>query len=75
MFQIEILEGEHVYAWNICDEGFDTEEEITNYIVKYHKDIVIQIIEDLEEEANLMKAMVNHGWQGLTMMETSLIAT
>ena len=28
MFQIEYLEGEQVYACNICDEGFDKEAEI-----------------------------------------------
>ena len=47
------MEGEQVYSCNICDEGFDTEEEIENDIVKYHKEIIIQISEDLEEEAEI----------------------
>ena len=32
MFQIEYLEGEQVYACNICDEGFDKEAEIHDHI-------------------------------------------
>ena len=28
MFQIEIIEGEQVYACNICNEGFDQDAEI-----------------------------------------------
>ena len=32
MFQLEILDGEQVYACNFCDQGFDTEDEIRNHI-------------------------------------------
>ena len=50
MFQIEYLEGEQVYACNICDEGFEKETEIRDHIVKVHNDIVTQITDRLEEE-------------------------
>ena len=30
MFQIEIVECEQVYACKICDEGFDTDDEVRN---------------------------------------------
>ena len=50
MFQIEFLEGEQVYACNICDEAFDKEAEIKDRIVEVHNDIVTQIKDRLEEE-------------------------
>ena len=53
MFQIEYLEGEQVYACNICDEGFDEESEIRGHIVEVHIDIVTQIKERLEEEVKI----------------------
>ena len=27
MFKIEILDGEQVYAWNVCDEGFNRDDK------------------------------------------------
>ena len=50
MFQIEFLEGEQVYACNICDEGFDKEAEIRDHMVKVHNDIVTQIKDRFKEE-------------------------
>ena len=50
LFQIEFLEGEQVYACNICDEGFDKEAEIREHIVEVHNDIVTQIKERLVEK-------------------------
>jgi hypothetical protein len=50
MFQIEFLEGEQVYACNICYEAFDKEAEIKDHIVEVHNDIVTQIKDRLEEE-------------------------
>ena len=50
MFTIEIVEGEQVYACNICDEGFDKEAEIRQDIVEDHKEIIPHISEKLEEE-------------------------
>ena len=53
MFQIEYLEGEQVYACNICNEGFDEKSEIRGHIVKVHNDIVTQIKERLEKEVKI----------------------
>ena len=50
MFQIEIVDGEQVYVCSICDEGFDTDDEIRNHILKDHEEIVLQINEGNEEE-------------------------
>ena len=44
MFQIEIVEGNMVYACNVCDEGYDSIEEVNNHIAHMHEDIVSHII-------------------------------
>ena len=49
MFQIEILEGEPVFACNICNEGFDQDYEIRKHVEEDHNEIVIQITTALEE--------------------------
>ena len=43
MFQIEIVEGNMVYACNICDEGYDSIEEVNNHIAHMHVDILSHI--------------------------------
>ena len=35
MFQIEILKGEEVYACNICDEGFETDDQAKRHRENY----------------------------------------
>ena len=47
MFQIEIIEGEQVYACNICNEGFDQDAEIKKHIEEKHSEIIIQITNNL----------------------------
>ena len=49
LFQMEVLEGEDVYACNICDEGFDKIDEVKNHISIYHKDTLMQITKNIEE--------------------------
>ena len=39
-FQIEFVDGEPVFACNICNEGLDTEEEIANHIRDEHESIM-----------------------------------
>ena len=39
-FQIEFVDGEPVFACNICNEGLDTEEEISNHIRDEHESIM-----------------------------------
>ena len=50
LFQIEILEGEQVYACNVCDQGFDRDEEIRTHIEIDHKEIILQISENIDKE-------------------------
>ena len=49
-YQIEVLNGEQVYACNICDEGFDTEDELKKHISVDHKDVLIEISEKIDED-------------------------
>ena len=48
LFQIEVLDGEEVYACNVCNEGFDREDEIMKHILDGHKEIVIELSKDSE---------------------------
>ena len=50
LFQMEVLEGEEVYACNICNEGFDTIDEVKKHISSDHKETLFQIKENIEEE-------------------------
>ena len=49
MFQMEILEGEPVFACNICNEGFDQDYEIRKHIEEEHNEMFMQITKALEE--------------------------
>ena len=46
LFQIESVEGELTYACNVCDEGFDTEDEIKKHLNTHHKEILQSIGKD-----------------------------
>ena len=37
LFQLELLDGEDIYACNICDQGFDREDKIKKHIVECHE--------------------------------------
>ena len=50
LFQMEFVEGEQVYACNVCNKGFDKSEEMKTHIEKEHKDILIQIGKDINED-------------------------
>ena len=58
MFQIELVEGNMVYACNICDEGYDSIEEVNNHIAHMHGDIVSHIIKKAISEKD--DDTVNH---------------
>ena len=45
-FQIEIVNGETVYACTICDEGLDSVEEVRNHVKDEHREVVSHIISD-----------------------------
>ena len=50
LFQMEILDGEEIYACNVCDQGFDREDEIKKHVLDDHKEIVIEISKDSESK-------------------------
>ena len=49
LFQIEIIEGEEVYACNVCDEGFDRKDKIRRHISTYYKELLTQINKEMNE--------------------------
>ena len=49
-FQIEIFNGEQVFACNICDEGFDNDDEIRKHISNNHKETVRILSSEQEYE-------------------------
>ena len=53
MFQIEIMDGEQVYACNICNEGFDQDAEVKKHIEEKHNEIIQQITKDLVESEEM----------------------
>ena len=50
MFQLEVME--EVHAFNICVEEFDTNDKLKNHVEKYHKDILVNIRNNMEEAAD-----------------------
>ena len=61
MFQMEILAGEEVFACNICDEGFDTDDQVRKHIEILHKEILMQIKTNLDkEEVNSSDESLEH---------------
>ena len=47
-FQMEFVEGEQVYACNVCSKCFDKSDKIKRHIEKEHKDV--QISKDIHEK-------------------------
>ena len=64
LFQIEVLEGVEVFACNVCDEGFDKEDEVSNHITINQKDILIQISNDVDsdEEESCSEESFGDSW-------------
>ena len=54
-FQVEIVENEAVYACNMCDEGFDTMDEIKKHISDMHKEIISDILMNIRKKIIHMK--------------------
>ena len=50
LFQMEIVEGEQLYACNVCDEGFEKSDQIRNHIENNHKEIILQLSKDINNE-------------------------
>ena len=50
LFQKEVVEGEEIYACNVCNGGFEKDDKIKRHVEKYHYEIVLQIRKDIYEE-------------------------
>ena len=46
---LKVLNGEQVYACNVCNKGFDSDDEVKKHIKIDHKDILIEINKNIEE--------------------------
>ena len=47
-FQIEFVDGEPVFACNICEEGFDSETEVKGHINEKHKSLMSEDLNDTD---------------------------
>ena len=52
LFQLEIVEGEELYACNVCNEGFVNNDNIKNHIQKDHYQVLLQIRKEMYEDAD-----------------------
>ena len=62
LFQLQSVEGEVVYACNVCDEGLDTEDDVKKHINIHHKEIIRTISiesEDLLQNPDQGKIVYN----------------
>ena len=48
--QFEILDGKQIYGYNVCDEGFDIDDEIRKHIAVNRKDTLFEISKKFVEE-------------------------
>ena len=51
LFQIEPVDGEYAYACNICNDGFDTEEEIKKHLSIVHTEILQNVSKQSNKES------------------------
>ena len=51
MFPMEIVEGQEVFACNICDDGFDFIVEVNKHIADAHEDILNHILAKVNDES------------------------
>ena len=47
-YQIEFVDGEPIFACNICDEGLDSEAEVTKHIKDKHESIMSDDLNDCD---------------------------
>ena len=50
LFQIESVEGEVIYACNVCDKGLDTEDDIKKHLKIHQKEILQSIRKESEDD-------------------------
>ena len=62
LFQMELLEGEEIYACSICNEGYDTIDEVKKHISSDHKETLFQIKENIEEEDTSSDESFGDSW-------------
>ena len=50
LFQLESVDGEVVFACNICDDGYYTETDVMKYLNIHQTEIIQNIFEQSKEE-------------------------
>ena len=53
LFQMKVLNGEQVYAHNVCNRGFDSDAKVKKHIKIDHKDILIEINKHIKENEHI----------------------
>ena len=48
LFQLGVLDGKQVYACNVCNHGFDMEDEIKKHIIMDHQEVLTEISKDMK---------------------------
>ena len=57
-FQLEYVDGEPLFVWNVCDEGFASEAEITQHIEEKHESLMS---DDSLDDSDLYKGFDEEG--------------
>ena len=57
-FQLEYVDGEPLFVCNVCDEGFDSEAEITQHIEEKHESLMNDVSFD---DSDLYKGFDEEG--------------
>ena len=57
-FQLEYVDGEPLFVCNVCDEGFDSEAEITQHIGEKHESLMN---DDSLKDSDLYKGFDEEG--------------
>ena len=52
LFQLEIVEGEDLYACNVCNEGFENNNDIKKHIQNDHSQVLLQIRKEMYEASD-----------------------
>ena len=68
LFQIESVDGELLYACNVCNEGLETETEIKEHLNKDHKEIILNLSKSADKCVNKSKVEEYYSCKACTLL-------
>ena len=68
LFQIESVDGELLYACNVCNEGLETETEMKEHLNKDHKEIILNISKSADKCVNKSKVEEHYSCKACTLL-------